>query len=327
MKVLVTGGAGYIGSFMTKRLLDDGHEVVVVDNLIRGHKEVVDARAELEVGDLQDEKFLTSLFDNHQFEAVIHFAAYISMAESMKEPGMYYENNVLATVKMLDEMREHGINKFIFSSTAGVYGNPVTVPIPENHQKRPENPYGHSKLISEDILAWYHSIYGTNYVILRYFNASGAALDGSLGEAHNPETHLIPAAIISLLTEKPFTLYGTDYDTPDGTCIRDYIHVLDLVEAHLLALKKLDHASGGFTYNVGTGRGYSNKEVLKKIQQVTGKELSIRGESRRPGDAAALVADALKIQTELQFIPTYSDLTTIIESAWKWHSGRRATAL
>lgn len=322
MKILVTGGAGYIGSFMTKRLLDDGHQVVVADNLKRGHKEAVDTRAELVVGDLRDERFLKTLFEHHQIEAIIHFAAYISMAESMEEPGMYYENNVLGTVKVLDAMREHGVNKFIFSSTAGVYGNPITIPIPESHQKRPENPYGHSKLITEDILVWYSKIYNLNFVALRYFNAVGAALDGSLGEAHNPETHLIPAAITSLLNQTPFALYGTDYVTPDGTCVRDYIHVLDLVEAHVLALKKLGGERGGFFYNVGTGNGYSNKEVIETIEQVSGKKLTIKEEGRRPGDAESLIADAEKIKSELQFSPKYSEITTIVESALKWHSSR-----
>jgi UDP-glucose 4-epimerase len=231
---------------------------------------------------------------------------------------MYYDDNVGAAVKLLDAMIEHNVKKFIFSSTAGVYGNPNEIPIPEDHEKNPENPYGHSKLLVEEILTWYRKIHGLDYVVLRYFNASGAALDGSMGERHNPETHLIPAAIRALLEEKPFTLFGTDYDTPDGSCVRDYIHVLDLVEAHVLAMQKLE-VSGGYTYNVGTGHGFSNKEVLEMIKKITGKDIQISNSDRRPGDAATLVANAEKIKADLGFSPKYSDLETIVTSAWEWH--------
>jgi UDP-glucose 4-epimerase len=320
MKILVTGGAGYIGSFMTKRLIDDGYEVIVADSLEHGYKDAVNPKATFEHGDLRDEAFLKLLFGNHQFDAVFHFAAYISMGESMLEPGKYYDDNVGAAVKLLDAMHQHDVHRLIFSSTAGVYGNPTEIPIPEEHRKRPENPYGHSKLLTEEILSWYHKIHRLDFAALRYFNASGAALDGSMGERHDPETHLIPAALAALLQEKSFTLFGTDYDTPDGTCVRDYIHVIDLVDAHILALKKLEEVHGAYTYNVGTGKGYSNNEVLETIKKITGRDITINKAERRPGDAAVLVANADRIKSELHFTPQYSDITTIVESAWKWHS-------
>lgn len=322
MKILVTGGAGYIGSFMTKRLLEDGHEVVVVDSLERGHRVAIPDGSVLEEGNLNDRDFLNSVFDKHAFEAVFHFAAYISVAESVREPGKYYSNNVSSTINLLDTMMEHGVRKIIFSSTAAVYGTPVQIPIPESHQKKPESPYGHSKLMIEEILHWYRNAYELSYVALRYFNASGGALDGNRGESHEPETHLIPSAILACLQDKEFTLYGADYDTPDGTCIRDYIHVLDLIEAHVLALQKITKEIGGYTYNVGTGKGFSNSEVVESVKKIAGKDLRITMADRRPGDPSQLIAEASKIQSELGFTPKYSDLHTIVESAWKWHSSR-----
>lgn len=319
MKILITGGAGYIGSFMVKRLLERGDKVIVVDSLERGHRESVDNRAELIVGNLLDKPFVSGLLSKNHFDAVIHFAGYISMAESVENPGMYFENNVFGGLNILEEMRRNNINNFIFSSTAGVYGNPIKIPIPEDHPKNPTNPYGESKLMVEKILAWYQKIYGLNFVSLRYFNASGAAFDGSMGENHNPETHIIPLAIKAALKAEEFTLYGTDYNTPDKTCIRDYIHVIDLVEAHILALEKLQRDKGGFFYNVGTGKGYSNKEVIEMVKKVGGVNFKVKIENRRLGDAEELIADPTKIQKELGLKPQYSDLETIVKTAWEWH--------
>lgn len=245
MKILVTGGAGYIGSFMTKRLLEDKHDLTVADSLIRGHKNAIDKKAKFIQGDLSDKKFLEKLFST-KFDAVIHFAGFISMGESMENPFIYFRNNTFVALKILEEMRKNQIKNFIFSSTAGVYGNPIKVPIPEDHPKNPTNPYGESKLMTEKILNWYQEIYGINFASLRYFNAAGGAMDGSIGENHDPETHIIPKAIISAINGKSFNLFGSDYETRDGTCIRDYIHVIDLVEAHVLALNKLQKKKAGF---------------------------------------------------------------------------------
>ncbi|HSW88836.1 MAG TPA: UDP-glucose 4-epimerase GalE, partial [Candidatus Saccharimonadales bacterium] len=256
MKILVTGGAGYIGGIMTKRLLDDGHDVTVFDSIERGNESVVDDRAELVVENLCNRNFVRKFLEENTFDAVVHFAAYISMAESMQDPYIYFYNNVMGSLVLIEEMVKAGQNNLIFSSTAGVYGNPTIVPIPEDHEKNPTNPYGESKLMVERILEWYGKIYNFHSVALRYFNAAGATLDTSLGEQHEPETHIIPNVVRSILEEKSFTLFGTDYDTPDGTCVRDYIHVLDLAEAHVLAINKLESEPGQYVYNVGTGKGY-----------------------------------------------------------------------
>lgn len=323
MNILVTGGAGYIGEFMVDRLIQDGHTVVVADSLEKGHKDVVNIKAEFLQGNLLDKKFVASLFENRHFDGVIHFAGFISMAESMQNPGIYFENNVISSMNVVEEMVKHSQTNFIFSSTAGVYGNPTQIPIPEDHEKHPTNPYGESKLMVEHVLAWYREVYGLSYTCLRYFNASGAALDGSKGEQHDPETHIIPNAIRALLAGREFTLFGSDYKTSDGTCVRDYIHVLDLAEAHTLALKKLISEPGGYTYNVGTGNGYSNKEIVEAIELVSGQKLTVAMKDRRPGDADELIADASRIKKELGFSPQYSDVKTIVESAWKWHSGKK----
>ncbi|HYM65185.1 MAG TPA: UDP-glucose 4-epimerase GalE [Candidatus Sulfotelmatobacter sp.] len=320
MKILVTGGAGYIGGFMTKGLLQRGDEVIVADSLERGHKEVVDPRAKLYVGNLLDKSFVSKVFSENSFDAVINFAGFISMGESMKNPYIYFENNVFASLNILEEMAITKTDNFIFSSSAGIYGNPVKVPIPEDHPKNPENPYGESKLMVEKILNWYGKTHNLHFAALRYFNASGAALDGSLGENHNPESHIIPNIIKSVLNSTSFKMFGNDYKTKDGTCVRDYIHVLDLVEAHILAIEKLKKQPSGYYYNVGTGNGYSNKEVCEMVEKVSGKKVLIENSPRRPGDADELTADASKIKTELGFSPKYSDLETIIKTAWNWHS-------
>lgn len=323
MKILVTGGAGYIGSFMTRRLIDDGYSVTVVDNLSRGHKEYVDQRASFLGGDLLDKNFVDSVFSGEAFDGVIHFAGLISVGESMQEPHIYFENNVNSVINLLEGMKKNNSNNFIFSSTAGIYGNPRIVPIPEDHTKHPESPYGASKLMGEEILAWYKKIADINYICLRYFNASGAALDGSHGESHEPETHIIPNAINALSTKTPFALFGDDYKTEDGTCIRDYIHVLDLVEAHVLGLKKLHTDGGAYAYNVGTGKGYSNKEVLSMIEKVSGTKIPLEIQQRRSGDADVLIANVDTIKKDLGFSPKYSDLETIVGSAYKWHTRKK----
>lgn len=320
MKVLVTGGAGYIGGFMTKRLLDEGFEVVVCDSLERGHQSAVDSRAVFKKGNLLDKEFITSIFSTEKIDAVIHFAGYISVNESMENPGMYFTNNVFVPLQLLEVLIRYDISAFIFSSTGTVYGSPKLTPIPESHGTHPENPYAESKLMVEKILHWYHTVHKLPYAVLRYFNACGAALDGTLGELHDPETHIIPNAMKSAKENKTFILYGDDYNTPDGTCIRDYIHVLDLVEAHILTLKKLQQEKGAYTYNVGTGKGYSNKEIIEMIKQVTNVNFPVEIVSRRAGDTEQIIADTKKIREELQFAPKYSDLRIIIESAWKWHN-------
>ena len=319
MKLLITGGAGYIGSFMVKAALDKGMEVVVADSLERGNKESIDARANLIAGELKDKKFVESLFSEGKFDAVVNFAGYISMSESVTNPYIYFDNNINISLNIIEGMVKNNLNNFIFSSTAGVYGNPIKIPIAEDHPKNPTNPYGESKLIVEQILSWYQKTHGLNFVSLRYFNAAGASLDAAMGENHNPETHIIPNAIKSILENKEFSLYGDDYKTKDGTCVRDYIHVVDLVEAHLLAVGKLQKEKGGFLYNVGTGRGYSNKEVIEMINRICGTTLKVKIEKRRPGDADSLIADPRKIQAELGFSPKHSDLEIIVKTAWEWH--------
>lgn len=320
MKILVTGGAGYIGSFMIKNLIDENHEVTVADSLERGTKEAVDNKATFIQGDLLNKDFVFGLFKSTNFDAVMHFGAYISVEESMQNPGMYFTNNVLSTINLLDGMKNHNIKYFIFSSTGTVYGTPKQIPVPENHSKNPENPYAESKLMVEKILHWYYQVFGIGYAVLRYFNAAGGALDGSNGENHNPETHLIPNAIKAAITNKSFNLFGDDYDTPDGTCVRDYIHVLDLIEAHVLTLKKLQEQNGEYIYNVGTGKGTTNRQVVEMVKKISGHDFPVEVKPRRSGDVAEIVADTAFIKSELGFEPKHSDLETIIKSAWDWHN-------
>ena len=325
MKILVTGGAGYIGSFMTKRLLDDGYDVVVFDSLERGYKEVVDPRANFVQGDIKNNEGLEKLFRNEIIDVVMHFAGYISVEESTKNPMRYYRNNTIGSANLLRAMELGDANKIIFSSSAAVYGNPIKIPIPEDHPKNPTSPYGKSKLEVEKMLKSFQKDRKLSFVSLRYFNAAGAAVDGSMGEAHVPETHIIPLAIKAAIAGEQFSLYGKDYNTPDKTCIRDYIHVADLVEAHVLAIEKLKNdrslpvRSQGFFYNVGTGKGCSNKEVIEMVKRVSGKDLKVEVENKRPGDAEILIADPAKIQKELGFKPRYSDLETIVRTAFNWH--------
>jgi UDP-glucose 4-epimerase len=318
-KILVTGGAGYIGSFMVEKLLKDGVDVVVVDSLVRGNSDAIADGARLYTGDVGDRDFLTQVFANEKgIEGIIHFAGYISMKESMDSPGIYFQNNLAAGITLLDVAVAHECKGFLFSSTAGVYGTPSVVPIPEDHPKSPENPYGHSKWMFEQVMSWYTKIYGLPTFALRYFNASGASLDGTNGERHEPESHIIPMICKAIREKTPFTLYGTDYDTPDGTCIRDYIHVYDLAEAHSRALAYLLRSGGHMACNVGTGKGYSNREIIRALEEISASTLSIAESSRRPGDASILVADISRAKELLGFTPKYSDIHTIIETAWKW---------
>lgn len=316
MKILVTGGAGYIGSVTVKQLLAQGHEVVVFDNLRQGHKEVVPCK--LVTGDLLDKKTFESLKNEH-FDAVIHFAAMALAGESMQQPAKYFENNIMGGLNLLEFMREEKIPFIIFSSTCAIYGTPEKIPVSEAESKKPESVYGESKLAFEKILYWYDQIYHIKYINLRYFNACGAALDGSTGEEHNPETHIIPLAIFAALENKSFTLFGNDYPTPDGTCIRDYIHIEDLATAHIQAIAKLKKDEKSEAYNLGTGHGYSNREVLEAVKKVSGVDFPVVISPRRAGDPAAIYADNTKAKTELGFNPKYSDIETIVKTAWEWH--------
>ena len=321
MNILVTGGAGFIGSFMAKALLDKGYHVIVFDSLERGRRDAVDARAIFTQGDIKDMVALDTLFGQNQIDAVMHFAGYISVEESTKNPEVYFQNNIVGSQNLFNAAIAHGVKKLIFSSSAAVYGNPTVIPIPEDHPKNPTSPYGQNKLDAEKILSdlcMQHADLG--FASLRYFNAAGASLDGVLGENHKPETHIIPLAISALIEKKEFNLYGTDYDTKDGTCIRDYIHVLDLVDAHVLALEKLSVDVGEHYYNVGTGNGYSNREVINAVEEASGQKINIVEREKRAGDADKLIADPTKIKTELGFIPQYSDLKTIVKTAWHYYS-------
>lgn len=321
MRILVTGGAGYIGSFMTKALISRGDDVTVFDNLERGHKDAVDSKANFIQGDLRNLDNLNNLFRQNTFDAAIHFAGLIAVSESEEHPDLYYQNNVVGSNNFFETAIKIGkVKNFIFSSSAAIYGDPTKIPIPENHPKNPTSAYGKNKLEIERSLALLKEKYPEiSYAALRYFNASGAALDGSMGEAHLPETHLISNIIKSVLNSSTFELYGTDYKTEDGTCIRDYIHVLDLVESHILALSKIYKNPGEYYYNVGTGKGYSNSNVIETVEKVSGKKVDVHNAQRRAGDPGILIADPLKIKTELGFKPKFSDLETIVESAWKYH--------
>lgn len=316
MKILVTGGAGYIGSVTVKALLNEGHEVVVFDNLTNGHKDVVPTR--LVIGDLLDKNSLKELV-GEKFDGVIHFAAYALAGESMQEPYKYFENNILGGLNLLQFMKDEAIPSIIFSSTCAIFGTPKTLPVTEDLDKNPESVYGQSKLMFEEVLSWYDRIYNIKHINLRYFNAAGASLDGMLGEEHNPETHIIPVAIKAVLSGSPFYLFGNDYETADGTCIRDYIHVQDLASVHILALEKLIESGKSDNFNLGTGVGYSNLQILEMIKKVSGKEISIEVKPRREGDPPQIFADNTKSKSQLGFITKYSDLQTIVETAWNWH--------
>lgn len=317
MRVLVTGGAGYIGSVVAEQLVKARYDVTVLDNLSRGHRAAVPKRAELIISDLCDQEKLSQLFAAHKFEAVLHFAAFIEAGESMKSPETFFRNNTANTLTLLETMLKSGVARFVFSSTAALYGNPTRTPILEGDALQPTNAYGESKLLVERMLDWFHRIHGLRYASLRYFNAAGAAADR--GEAHRPETHLIPRILnVALRRQKHIDIFGTDYETPDGTCVRDYIHVSDLAEAHLLALEALEH-SGRLVYNLGNGQGFSVREVIDGVERVTGRAISVVESARRAGDPAVLIAGSEKIRRELNWQPKFSKLEDILKSAWEWH--------
>jgi len=318
MRILVTGGAGYIGSHAVRLFLSRGHDVWVYDNLSMGHRAAVPVDR-LIVADLSETERLDHAFLMNRIEAVVHFAAFAYVGESVRDPSKYYQNNLVNTLNLMDCMRRHGVGRFVFSSTCATYGIPQTVPITEEEPQQPINPYGNAKLAAERALADFAAAYRWGYAALRYFNAAGASPDGTIGEDHEPETHLIPLVLQTALGRRPhIEVFGTDYPTPDGTCVRDYIHVDDLAEAHLLALEKLEPGLE-LRYNLGTGRGYSVREVIRVAEEVTGKPIPVKQGPRRPGDPPALVASSEKIQRELGWRPKYADLRPIIDTAWNWH--------
>jgi UDP-glucose 4-epimerase len=319
MRILVTGGAGYIGSITTRMLLDAGHECVVLDTLEKGHRQAVDPRADLEVGDVGDAALLDRVLPG--CDAVMHLAGYIEVAESQADPGRYFTDNVSHALVMLDAMVRHGVRDIVFSSTAAVYGEPDIVPIVEDAPTVPVNAYGASKLMFEQALDWYERAHGLRSIRLRYFNVAGAWPDGSLGEAHDPESHLIPRILQAMARDDSrFEVYGGDYDTIDGTCIRDYIHVMDLGEAHRAALERLHSGEEGGVLNLGNGRGFSNLEVVRACADVTGRQVDIAIGPRRAGDPPQLVASHARARRELGWAPSHPSLEEIVGDAWRWHT-------
>jgi UDP-glucose 4-epimerase len=323
MKVLIVGGAGYIGSFVTRLLHEKGCNVVVLDNLSWGHRKALHPKIPLIEGDLADLKMLTNLCSSDRFDAVMHFASFILVGESVVSPIQYYHNNVANTVNLLKAMTACGVRHFIFSSSAAVFGIPEKVPLEEDHPQTPINPYGWSKRMVEQVLRDASAAGHIRFVSLRYFNAAGAYPDGSMGEDHAHETHLIPLAIKAIIEQnaggKPLTIFGTDYNTPDGTCIRDYIHVMDLAEAHILALDYLLAGGKSDFFNLGNGMGFSVSDIVRVTEKVTGEKVPILFGDRRPGDPPMLVAGSKKIQAVLGWKPKFADIETMIKTAWKWH--------
>lgn len=321
MAILVCGGAGYVGSHMVAELLEQGHETVVVDNLEKGHRAAVGKEARFYEGDLRDSFFMDKVFSENKITSVVNYAAYSLVGESVGDPMKYYENNVSGALALLKAMVKNNVAHIVFSSTAAVYGEPSRTPITEDMPTLPVNPYGETKFAVEKILKWYGDAYGLSYMSLRYFNVAGAHTSGNIGEDHKPETHLIPIVLQTALGKHDaLPLFGDDYDTKDGTCVRDYIHVTDLADAHILALKALEGGSGSAVYNLGNGNGFSNLEIVECARRVTGHKIPIVQKDRRPGDPSVLVASSQKIKNELGWTPKYADLETIIKSAWDWHS-------
>lgn len=319
MAIMVTGGAGYIGSHTVAELLAKGEEVVIVDNLQQGHREAV-LGGKLYVGDIRDADFLDTVFRENDIDAVIHFAASSLVGESMQLPGKYYHNNVYGTLCLLEKMNEYGVKKIVFSSTAATYGEPENVPILETDRTLPTNAYGETKLAMEKMMRWFDTAHGIKYVSLRYFNAAGAHESGRIGEDHSPETHLVPIILqVALGKRAHISIFGDDYATPDGTCIRDYIHVTDLADAHILAVEKLRAGGDSSVYNLGNGKGFSVKEVIDIAREVTGHAIPAVVEARRAGDPAVLVASSERGRTELGWQPKRDSLQQIIASAWAWH--------
>jgi UDP-glucose 4-epimerase len=316
--MLVTGGAGYIGSHVVRELLRRGHNPIVFDNLQTGHRKVT-KNAHFVEGDLSDQKKLQETFQSYPIDAVMHFAADCLVGESVQNPVKYFNNNVKNSLKLIEIIEEFKVKKIVFSSSAAVYGEPGKIPISEKHPCAPTNPYGETKWIFEKVLQAFHDAGKLNYISLRYFNAAGADPEGELGEDHSPETHLIPLVIKAALDGISVPVFGTDYNTPDGTCIRDYIHVTDLALAHILALRKLEQEQINSIYNLGNGNGYSVREVIETVKKVTGRKIAAVDLPRRPGDPARLVASSEKIREELGWTPKYPDLETIVETAYQWH--------
>jgi UDP-glucose 4-epimerase len=322
--ILVTGGAGYIGSHAASALKKAGYEVIILDNLSYGHQEIVDdvLQIKLIIGDTSDRVVLDQLFTEHKIDAVMHFAAFIAVGESVQEPGKYYRNNVASTLNLLEAMLAHGINKIVFSSTCAVYGMPKEVPMTENHPHSPLSPYAASKDMVEQILRDFDTAFSLKSVAFRYFNACGADPSGLIGEDHDPETHLIPLALLTALKKRAsLSIYGTDYDTPDGTCVRDYIHVNDLADAHVLGLKYLLSGGESDVFNLGNGNGFSVREVIETAREVTGLEIPVVESDRRAG-APILVGSSKKVKDKLGWNPNYADLPKIITHAWQWHQKR-----
>jgi UDP-glucose-4-epimerase GalE len=319
-RILVTGGAGYIGSHTCKSLFHHGFEPICYDNLVYGHRDFV-KWGPFEEGDISDSQRLQSVFDKYQPEVVMHFAAYAYIGESMLDPLKYYENNVYGSMTLLNAMRESNIEKIIFSSTCATYGIPKTIPIPDSHVQQPVNPYGRSKLVIEHMLRDYAYAYGLHGCSLRYFNAAGSDPDGELGEWHEPETHLIPNIMLTATGKREsITVFGDDYGTRDGTCVRDYIHVTDLAEAHVLALNTLEEEPGLKTYNLGNDRGYSVKDIIDVSAKICGQKIPVEIGKRRLGDPPILIADSSSAKSELGWKPEYNNLEQIIETAWNWFS-------
>ena len=316
--VLVIGGAGYIGSHMVRELIEKNYSVVVLDNFSTGHRQLVTGGQLIE-GGLGNVDLLRDIFSKYPIDAVMHFAAFSLVGESVQAPLKYYRNNVAETINLIETMIGHGIKRFIFSSTAAVYGEPEKIPIAENHPPNPTNPYGSTKLTVERMLADCDTAHGLKSISLRYFNAAGAHPSGMIGEMHEPESHLIPLVLRAVLSHVPIKIFGSDYPTPDGTCIRDYVHVCDLAQAHLLALQTLLEGGGSQVFNLGNSVGFSVRQVIELARQVTGRAIEAVEHDRRPGDPAVLVADSSKARRILGWSPVYENLEAIIESAWRWH--------
>ncbi len=322
MKVLVTGGAGYVGGTVARLLLTEGHEVTIVDNLCHSRRRALPEAATFVELDLADRESLDRVLGHERFDGVMHFAALIEAGESMQRPELYFRNNTASTLTLLESMLSTGHTRLVFSSTAACYGEPERTPILEDAALKPTNAYGESKLLVEHMLTWLNRIHGFRYASLRYFNVAGA-VEG-YGEAHEPESHIIPLILdVALGRRESIKIFGTDYPTKDGTCVRDYIHVADLARAHLLALEALDHQPR-LIYNIGNGQGFTVREVIDAVRRVTGKTITVVEEPRRPGDPAVLVASSEKIKTELGWSPKFADLDTIVASAWSWHQRRYA---
>lgn len=322
MATLVLGGAGYIGSHTVDRLIEKGEKTIVVDSLVTGHRQAVNKDAKFYQGDIADKDFMRQVFkENSDIDAVIHFAAYSLVAESMKKPLKYFDNNTAGMVKLLEVMNEFSIDKIVFSSTAATYGIPEEVPIKETTLQNPINPYGESKLMMEKIMRWADEAYGIKFVPLRYFNVAGAKPDGSIGEDHMPETHLLPIVLqVAMGKRDKLQIFGDDYNTPDGTNIRDYVHPLDLADAHILAVDYLKAGNPSTAFNLGSSTGFSNREILEAARKVTNKEIPAEIAPRRGGDPDVLVASSTKAREVLGWKPQFDDISKIIETAWKWHT-------